>query len=225
MQSANGADRSERVLNDGERQGDLKAVGFVMCPTASKLKEYYCAQLNDNAAAAANVSQDVILEVVGFVCAGDGEMVDAKDVMDCWALANVIELDEEGKRCKVHYIGWSVKYDEWISCESARIQPAFSQTLRSLLKPDSLSLRSFYQQTTNLQFQEMEAFGFNKEAVRMVIASFDSPTSISLIAAFNAIISWSKLGPSSVQTQWDVLFRKVLKIEHVGEQSGCCLKH
>eukprot|EP00475_Leptophrys_vorax_P024069 TRINITY_DN3312_c0_g2_i2.p1 TRINITY_DN3312_c0_g2~~TRINITY_DN3312_c0_g2_i2.p1 ORF type:complete len:221 (-),score=34.38 TRINITY_DN3312_c0_g2_i2:10-651(-) len=182
-----------------ERQGELEAVGFVMCPTASKLKEYYIAQLSENGV---GVWQDVILEIVNFVCAGDGEMVDAKDMMDNWALAYVTEIDEEGRRCKVHYIGWSLRYDEWISCESPRIQPAFSQTL---LEPNSVLPPNVHKSTRNIHFHEIEAFGFNQDAVREMIGSFQA------CATFNAIISWSTLGPSSVPTAMDALFRKVLK--------------
>eukprot|EP00475_Leptophrys_vorax_P024070 TRINITY_DN3312_c0_g2_i3.p1 TRINITY_DN3312_c0_g2~~TRINITY_DN3312_c0_g2_i3.p1 ORF type:complete len:216 (-),score=33.50 TRINITY_DN3312_c0_g2_i3:10-657(-) len=192
--------RSERLAN--EREG-LEAVGFVMCPTASKLKEYYIAQLSENGV---GVWQDVILEIVNFVCAGDGEMVDAKDMMDNWALAYVTEIDEEGRRCKVHYIGWSLRYDEWISCESPRIQPAFSQTLFPL-EPNSLPLPSVHRSTRNIHFEEMEAFGFNRDAVREVIGSFPYST----CTTFNAIICWSTLGPSSVPMAMDSLFRKVLK--------------
>jgi hypothetical protein len=64
-----------------------------------------------------------------------GNLVDARDLRGKWLLARV-EAIERGKLL-IHYIGFSKKWDQWISSQSDRLAPCHTKT-----KSDSEKLRS-----------------------------------------------------------------------------------
>ncbi|OWZ16611.1 Ubiquitin-specific protease [Phytophthora megakarya] len=53
------------------------------------------------------------------------QQVDALDTDSKWYEATIVELDET--RAKVHYRGWSIKWDEWLARTSPRLMPLHSK--------------------------------------------------------------------------------------------------
>lgn len=67
-----------------------------------------------------------------------GQWVDVIDTIEQWCEAEVIDLNES--QIKVHYNGWSNRWDEWVEKNSQRIQPLRTFTIQKL--------NSFYQSPT-----------------------------------------------------------------------------
>ena len=51
------------------------------------------------------------------------EKCDVCDPGDKWCTAQIIEVATNHRQIKVHYVGWSDRYDEWLDFESYRIAP------------------------------------------------------------------------------------------------------
>ncbi|TYZ69261.1 hypothetical protein PybrP1_008888 [[Pythium] brassicae (nom. inval.)] len=47
--------------------------------------------------------------------AGLGLLVDARDSLERWCEAKIIDLDEAAQKAFVHYVGWNARYDAWLS--------------------------------------------------------------------------------------------------------------
>jgi len=52
-----------------------------------------------------------------------GQWVDVKDTVNKWLEAQVIEVNKDKKKVKIHYNNWGDKWDEWINTNSPRIMP------------------------------------------------------------------------------------------------------
>lgn len=52
-----------------------------------------------------------------------GQYVDARDSVGKWCAGQIVEYDEDKKLVRVHFDGWSEKYDEYISLLSPKIAP------------------------------------------------------------------------------------------------------
>jgi hypothetical protein len=52
-----------------------------------------------------------------------GLYVDAKDSVGRWWVCQIVEIQEDNDMVRVHYDGWSEKYDELISLKSSKIAP------------------------------------------------------------------------------------------------------
>ncbi|EAR85579.1 OTU-like cysteine protease (macronuclear) [Tetrahymena thermophila SB210] len=50
-----------------------------------------------------------------------GENIDCCDTVNKWLNAEIVSLRHNPNEIRVHYSGWSQKYDEWISVDSSRI--------------------------------------------------------------------------------------------------------
>jgi len=57
-----------------------------------------------------------------------GDLVDAKDTLGTWRVAEVIEIDSENEKLIIHYTGWPSKWDEDIRMDSTRLAPAGKHT-------------------------------------------------------------------------------------------------
>lgn len=42
-----------------------------------------------------------------------GDLVEAKDASDNWYKSRLVDIDEEEKQIKVHFLGWNSRYDQW----------------------------------------------------------------------------------------------------------------
>eukprot|EP01031_Cornospumella_fuschlensis_P036598 gene36598-44397_t len=62
-----------------------------------------------------------------------GQWVDVKDTVSQWLEATVLQVDMLTRRVFVHYNGWPVRWDEWISFDSPRIAPFRSRTPHYLM--------------------------------------------------------------------------------------------
>ncbi|DAZ94965.1 TPA: hypothetical protein N0F65_000060, partial [Lagenidium giganteum] len=56
-----------------------------------------------------------------------GQLIDARDTEGKWYESRVVELDESAGKVKVHYRGWTSKWDEWLKFMSDRLQPLHSR--------------------------------------------------------------------------------------------------
>uniref|UniRef100_A0A6A7GCS2 ubiquitinyl hydrolase 1 n=1 Tax=Hirondellea gigas TaxID=1518452 RepID=A0A6A7GCS2_9CRUS len=57
-----------------------------------------------------------------------GERCDVLDSQDKWCIASIIDVNTVREQCKVHYPGWSDRYDEWIDSDSYRMAPLYRFT-------------------------------------------------------------------------------------------------
>lgn len=57
-----------------------------------------------------------------------GTKCDCLDSTDKWCQAEIVEIESDTELVRVHYVGWSTKYDEWINTDSYRIAPLHSKT-------------------------------------------------------------------------------------------------
>lgn len=53
----------------------------------------------------------------------EGLYVDAKDSINSWCVAQVIEVDVSQSRVKVHYDGWSQKWETWLPIQEDKLAP------------------------------------------------------------------------------------------------------
>ena len=83
-----------------------------------------------------------------------GQWVDAKDTIDKWLEAQVVEISEDKKKVKIHYNHWGNRWDEWLEMNNPRIMPFRYHTRQNSLsnynspspnqKPDAgITLLSF----------------------------------------------------------------------------------
>jgi hypothetical protein len=49
--------------------------------------------------------------------------IDAKDTVNHWCVGQIVDIDEEKNLVKVHFEGWSTRYDELIRRNAPRIGP------------------------------------------------------------------------------------------------------
>jgi hypothetical protein len=49
------------------------------------------------------------------LAAGLGLLVDARDSLERWCEAKIIDLDEAAQTALVHYVGWNARHDAWLS--------------------------------------------------------------------------------------------------------------
>ena len=71
-----------------------------------------------------------------------GDVIDAKDSEGRWFDSRIVAT--EGDRVKVHYNGWSSRWDSWCDRKDESIQPLFTHTddWRRLKVGDALEMRS-----------------------------------------------------------------------------------
>jgi len=57
-----------------------------------------------------------------------GLLVEAKDSANNWYKSRILKLDQEGNRCKVHFLGWNSRYDQWFDLNSKDVRICADQT-------------------------------------------------------------------------------------------------
>jgi hypothetical protein len=57
-----------------------------------------------------------------------GLLVEAKDSANNWYKSRIIKLDQEANRCKVHFLGWNSRYDQWFDFDSNDLRICSDQT-------------------------------------------------------------------------------------------------
>ena len=70
-----------------------------------------------------------------------GDVIDAKDSEGRWFDSRIVEVDRD--RVKVHYNGWSSRWDSWVDRKDESIQPHLTNTddWRRLKVGDALEMR------------------------------------------------------------------------------------
>ena len=70
-----------------------------------------------------------------------GDVIDAKDSEGRWFDSRIVEVDRD--RVKVHYNGWSSRWDSWVDRKDESIQPHLTHTddWRRLKVGDALEMR------------------------------------------------------------------------------------
>eukprot|EP00475_Leptophrys_vorax_P041944 TRINITY_DN7908_c0_g1_i2.p1 TRINITY_DN7908_c0_g1~~TRINITY_DN7908_c0_g1_i2.p1 ORF type:complete len:197 (+),score=32.93 TRINITY_DN7908_c0_g1_i2:46-636(+) len=64
-----------------------------------------------------------------------GKHLDAKDKCGLWCVALVTDAREDTKEIRIHYCGWSVRWDEWRSWDNDKrdtLAPLFSKTIPTM---------------------------------------------------------------------------------------------
>ena len=64
-----------------------------------------------------------------------GQRVDVLDTVNKWAEADIVKVDPASRRIKVAYVGWSARWDEWLSWDDERVSPHHSQTYIAGARP------------------------------------------------------------------------------------------
>ena len=79
-----------------------------------------------------NTSQfpvDLILYITSFIanlyCIGD--LIDCQDPVHKWCTCRIVDI-VENKKIRIHYEGWSAKWDEWLPLDSDRLAPIGTYT-------------------------------------------------------------------------------------------------
>ena len=57
-----------------------------------------------------------------------GQWVDVKDSANQWLEATIVGINSESRLMYVHYNGWPIRWDEWISWDSPRVTPFRTRT-------------------------------------------------------------------------------------------------
>jgi len=57
-----------------------------------------------------------------------GDVVDAKDTVNKWYEAEVVQVDHEKKQVFIHYINWPARWDRWLPMDSADIDQQSAHT-------------------------------------------------------------------------------------------------
>eukprot|EP00475_Leptophrys_vorax_P024491 TRINITY_DN337_c0_g2_i1.p1 TRINITY_DN337_c0_g2~~TRINITY_DN337_c0_g2_i1.p1 ORF type:complete len:585 (-),score=103.72 TRINITY_DN337_c0_g2_i1:85-1839(-) len=94
-----------------------------------------------------------------------GDKVDVQDFHGTWCIAEVLGVD--GIMIRVSYFGWLECYDEWISCESPRIAPAFTHTATKQPLP------AHVQEPQTVSFHRIRRCGFSIQAAQEAAAVSD----------------------------------------------------
>uniref|UniRef100_A0A7S2GNI3 Ubiquitin-like domain-containing protein n=1 Tax=Octactis speculum TaxID=3111310 RepID=A0A7S2GNI3_9STRA len=64
-----------------------------------------------------------------------GQWLDAKDTVNQWLEATVMDVNAERAEILIHYNGWPTRWDEWMPFKSGRIAPFRSRTVHSVHSP------------------------------------------------------------------------------------------
>jgi len=67
-----------------------------------------------------------------------GSYIDAKDAMQTWCIAKVLQIDEE--KVLVNFDGWPNTYNSWLSLSSSKVAP-FRQNSAMLYAHKRINLR------------------------------------------------------------------------------------
>lgn len=59
-----------------------------------------------------------------------GAKLEAKDFMEKWYPAKVVEVDDSDNTVLIHFDGWNQRYDEWLDMDSERIRPMVRHSVR-----------------------------------------------------------------------------------------------
>lgn len=59
-----------------------------------------------------------------------GMMIDARDTERMWYAAVVVDMTSAGDSVRVHFLGWTSRWDMWIERTSADLKPLFTHTTR-----------------------------------------------------------------------------------------------
>ena len=55
-----------------------------------------------------------VSQYINIIILEIGQWIDCKDTVNKWCRAKVFDIKVEMNQIKVHYDGWSTKWDEWI---------------------------------------------------------------------------------------------------------------
>ena len=86
-----------------------------------------------------------------------GDFCEAKDFANNWYKSRIIEIDDEAKKLKVHFLGWNSRYDQWFEISSSDIKPIISQEKKS--KPTKVSEKKSAVVTENLKMADLFEVG------------------------------------------------------------------
>eukprot|EP00475_Leptophrys_vorax_P027219 TRINITY_DN3879_c0_g1_i2.p3 TRINITY_DN3879_c0_g1~~TRINITY_DN3879_c0_g1_i2.p3 ORF type:complete len:184 (+),score=56.60 TRINITY_DN3879_c0_g1_i2:21-572(+) len=117
-----------------------------------------------------NVPCDIIYLIALFANAGFriGQMVDVQDNISKWCVAEVLEIAKNS--IKVHYVGWTMKWDTWIELGGKlEVAPVFSHTVYS---PDGMKTFSYNQEYKRNVLKQMVEFGFEEEKATKVFEQY-----------------------------------------------------
>lgn len=91
--------------SDGPSRGSSKK-------KASPRPSHAITSVADLVADAGETREKLALQYVGY-----GMLVDARDSLERWCEAKIIDLDAAEETVFVHYVGWNSRYDAWLSVE------------------------------------------------------------------------------------------------------------
>jgi hypothetical protein len=95
-----------------------------------------------------------------------GQKVDVQDTLHKWCVAEIIEIAKNS--VKVHYIGWTAKWDTWIEIGGRfGIAPVFSRTAQCEAKP--IVCNSEYKRNV---VKQMVEFGFAEDKALKVFEKY-----------------------------------------------------
>jgi hypothetical protein len=103
---------------------------FMAIPRRDLMERYYVHNLT--AVVEEVFAPDITNIIVEYAADGFaiGVKLDALDSIGQWCLGQVVAI--RGDLLKIHFVGFSPKWDEWISFFSKRIAPLWSRTLKEL---------------------------------------------------------------------------------------------
>jgi hypothetical protein len=130
------------------------------------------------------IPPDLVNFMVHFIEEGFsvGDIIECQDKIPRWCIAQVVAIKEGELR--VHYVGWSDKWDEWIPWNSERIAPLYSHTDGKDTGPKTQArLAQEIQADPNL-VQEMANMGFVAEEAAAMLKIHRN----NLESAINAMI-------------------------------------
>ena len=107
--------------NNSDRASDHVAYQLdYVKPTVAESIQYYTEQLVEG-----DIHDDVISIVIEYLILKlhEGDVLDIRDRHGVWCVARIEEMAKDGAALKIHFVGWSHLWDNWINVSSGRIAP------------------------------------------------------------------------------------------------------
>jgi hypothetical protein len=127
------------------------------------LRKYYRHNLSNSISAELAIPADTINFIVHYIEEGYsvGDNIEVLDTVQKWYFSTVVDI--KPGEIKVHYEGWSPKFDEWIKIGSNRIAPLLTHTNGKPYKRGGEMLPTANSNTPNLDYiAQLVGMGFTE---------------------------------------------------------------
>jgi hypothetical protein len=100
------------------------------CHQIDFLKRYYCHNVEQ--ATERVLTEDVVQLIASYAADVTNVLVDVRDQWQKWCVGQVVQVDEENAKLKIHPVGWSDRWDIWLPMDSPDVARYQTHTMKTI---------------------------------------------------------------------------------------------